>query len=180
MDEEEDPVPCFAMTNPYEAILIHDPSRSCVRVTPDMLHSLKPEADTPNVPNGIDILYPPDSGKAHLHQVSLWSVMSDRPSYTIHPQPSGLAGSGCMDFSVDRLNRQSLISEELNLTFEGIESSEYLTYQPDTLAELNINRSYADLLVIGWVLRYPAYAVGNWGCSILWQIVPANRVCLAV
>ena len=27
---DEDPVPCFAMTNPYEAILTHDPSRSCV------------------------------------------------------------------------------------------------------------------------------------------------------
>ena len=108
MDEDEDPVPCFAMTNPYEAILTHDPSRSCVRITPDMLQSTKPQEDTPNVPNGIDILYPPDSGKAHLSQVSLWSIMSDRPSYTIHPQPSGLAGSSCMDFSIDRLNRQSL------------------------------------------------------------------------
>ena len=72
-------------TNPYEAILTHDPSRSCVRVTPDMLQSMKPQEDTPNVPNGIDILYPQDSGKAHLSQVSLWSIMSDRPSYTIHP-----------------------------------------------------------------------------------------------
>ena len=42
-----------------------------------------------------------------------------------------------MDFSIDRLNRQSPLSEEeLQLTFEGIESSEYLTNQPDTLAEL--------------------------------------------
>ena len=47
MDEDEDPVPCFAMANPYEAILTHDPSRSCVRITPDMLHSLKPQEDTP-------------------------------------------------------------------------------------------------------------------------------------
>ena len=38
--EDEDPVPCFAMTNPYEAILTHDPARTCVHVTPDMLHSL--------------------------------------------------------------------------------------------------------------------------------------------
>ena len=39
-----------------------------------------------------------------------------------------------MDFSIDRLNRQSPLSEEeLQLTFEGIESSEYLTYQPDTV-----------------------------------------------
>ena len=69
MDEEEDPVPCFAMTNPYEAILTHDPSRSCVRITPDILQSMKPQEDTPD---GIDIFYPPDSGKAHLSQVSLW------------------------------------------------------------------------------------------------------------
>ena len=87
MDEDEDLVPCFAMTNPYEAILTHDPSRSCVRITPDMLHSLKPQEDTPDVSDGIDILYPPDSGRTHLSQVSLWSIMSDRPSYTIHPSP---------------------------------------------------------------------------------------------
>ena len=110
--DKEDPPPCFAMTNPYEAILTHDPSRGCVRVTPDMLHSLKPQEDTLDVPNGIDILYPPDSGKAHLSHASLWSIMSDRPSYTIHPQPSGLAGSGWMDFSVDRFNRQSPPAEE--------------------------------------------------------------------
>ena len=52
-----------------------------------------------------------------------------------------------MDFSIDRLNRQSPLSEEeLQLTFEGIEFSEYLTYQPDMVAELNINRSYDGLL----------------------------------
>ena len=50
--------------------------------------------------------------------------MSDRPSYTIHPHPSGLARSGYMDFSIDRLNRKSPLSEEeLQLTFEGIEFS---------------------------------------------------------
>ena len=58
MDEDEDPVPCFAMTNPYEAILTRDPPRSCVRITPDMLQSMKPQEDSPNVPDGIDILYP--------------------------------------------------------------------------------------------------------------------------
>ena len=147
MDEDEDPVPCFAMISPYEAMLTHDPSRRCVRITSDMLHSLKPQENTPDVLKGIDILYPPDLGKAHLKQVSLWLIMSDRPSYTIHPQPSGLAGSGCMDFSIDRFNRQSTPSEEeVQLTFEGIESSGYLTYQPDTVTELNINRSYDDLL----------------------------------
>ena len=29
-DEEEDPMPCFAMTNPYEALLVNDPDRLCV------------------------------------------------------------------------------------------------------------------------------------------------------
>ena len=42
IDEEEDPMPCFAMTNPYEALLMHDPDRLCVRVSPDMLHSFQP------------------------------------------------------------------------------------------------------------------------------------------
>ena len=162
MDEDEDPVPSFAMTNPYEAILTHDPSRSCVRITPDMLQSMKPQEDAPDVPDGIDILYPPDSGKAHLSQVSLWSIMSNRPSYTIHPQPSGLDGSGCMDFSIDRLNRQSPLSEEeLQLTFEGIESSEYLTNQPDTVAELNINRSYDDLLDVSTTYLGPDLIQSN-------------------
>ena len=161
MDKEEDPVPCFAMTNPSEAILTHDPSRSCVRITPDMLHSLKPQEDTPDVPDGIDILYPHDSGKAHFSQVSLWS-MTDRPSYTIPPQPSGLAGSGCMDFSIDRLNRQSPLSEEeLQLTFEGFESSEYLTYQPDTVAKLNINRFYDDLLDVSTTYLGPDLIQSN-------------------
>ena len=71
MDEDEDLVPCFAMTNPYEAILTHDPSRSCVKITPDKLHSLKPHEDTPDVSDGIDILYPPDLGRTHLSQVGL-------------------------------------------------------------------------------------------------------------
>ena len=38
-----------------------------------------------------------------------------------------------------------LSEEGLQFTFQGIESSDYLTYQPDTVAELNINRSYDDL-----------------------------------
>ena len=58
MDEDKDPVPCFAMTNPYEAILTHDPFRGCVRVTPDMLHSLKPQEDTPDVPMGLTFCIP--------------------------------------------------------------------------------------------------------------------------
>ena len=35
---------------------------------------------------------------------------------------------------------------EASLNFEGIEPTDYLTHQPDTTAELNINRSYDDLL----------------------------------
>ena len=73
--------------------------------------------------------------------------MSDRPSYTIHPQPSGVVGSGCMDFCSDRLDHQVTFDEpEASLNFEGIEPTDYLIYQPDTIAELNINRSHDDLL----------------------------------
>ena len=46
LDEDEDPVPCFAMTNPNGAILTHDPARTCVCVTPDMLHSFQPQTDS--------------------------------------------------------------------------------------------------------------------------------------
>ena len=69
-------------------------------------------------------------------------MMSDRPSYTIHSQPSGVSGSGCMDFCIDRLNHQAPsdgVEDPLN--FEGIEPTDYLTHQPDTTMELNINRS---------------------------------------
>ena len=87
-DEDEDPVPCFAMTNPYEAILTHDPARTCVCVTPDMLHSFQPLTYPPSESDqGINVWYPQGSGKTHVHQMGLWSIMSDRPSYTIHPQP---------------------------------------------------------------------------------------------
>ena len=62
--------------------------------------------------------------------------MSDRPSYTIHPQPSGISGSRCMDFYIDRLNHQAPFNEvDTPLAFEGIESTDYLTYQPDIIAE---------------------------------------------
>ena len=67
-----------------------------------------------------------------------------------------------MDFSIDRLNRQSPLSEEeLQLTFEGIESSEYLTNQPDTVAELNINRSYDDLLDVSTTFLGPDLTQSN-------------------
>ena len=74
--------------------------------------------------------------------------MSDRPSYTIHPcNLLVISGSGCMVFCHERLNHQVSFDElEASLKFEGIELTDYLTHQPDTTAELNINRSYDDLL----------------------------------
>ena len=45
--------------------------------------------------------------------------------------------------------------------FEGIESSEYLTYQLDTLAELNINRSYDDLLDVSTTYLGPDLIQSN-------------------
>ena len=67
-----------------------------------------------------------------------------------------------MDFSIDRLNRQSPLSKEgLQLTFEGIESSEYLIYQPDTVVELNINRSYDDLLDVSTTYLGPDLIQSN-------------------
>ena len=66
-EEDEDPVPCFAMTNPYEAMLVHDPARTCVHVAPDMLHSFQPPTNPypPSNP-GIDLWYPQDTGKINL------------------------------------------------------------------------------------------------------------------
>ena len=113
-----------------------------------MLHSFQPPTAPPSPSDqGIDVWYPQGSGKPHIHQMGHWSIMSDRPSYTIHPQPSRVAGNGCMDFCSDRLNHQVTFDEvEASLNFEGIEPTDYLTHQPDTTAELNINRSYDDLL----------------------------------
>ena len=96
---------------------------------------------------GINIWYPQGSGRTHIHQMDHWSILSDRPSYTIHPQPSRVTGSGCMDFCNERLGSQKSFDEsETPLHFEGIEATDYLIHQSDTSAELNINRSYDDLL----------------------------------
>ena len=146
--EDEDPVPCFAMTNPYEAMLIHDTARTCVPVAPDMLYFFQPPTDPPPPSNpGIDLWYPQDTGKINTSQMTQWSIMSDRARYTIHPQPSRVTGSGCMDFSNERLDRQvSLDQTEFSLNIEGIDTTDYLIHQSATIAELNINRSYDDLL----------------------------------
>ena len=73
--------------------------------------------------------------------------MSDRPSYTIHPQPPGVTGSGCMDFSNERLDGQIFSDQsEFSFSIVGIDTTDYLTHQSATIAELNINRSYDDLL----------------------------------
>ena len=56
-------------------------------------------------------------------------------------------GRGCTDFCNERLGSQKSFDEsEAPLNFEGIEPTNYLTHQSDTSAELNINRSYDDLL----------------------------------
>ena len=60
-EEDEDPVHCFAMTNPY-----------------DMLHSFQTPPDPPSPSHqGIHIWYPQGSGKTHIHQMGNWSIMSD-------------------------------------------------------------------------------------------------------
>ena len=79
LDEEEDPIPSFAMTNPYEALIIHDPTRQCVRVTPDMVHSLQHSPGDLTIDTSVDIIHPEGSDKCHFNQMSLWSIMSDRP-----------------------------------------------------------------------------------------------------
>ena len=68
-----------------------------------MVHSLQPKLDHLTIDSSIDIIHPEGSGETHFNQMSLWSIMSDRPSYTVHPQSSGVTGSGCMDFSFDRI-----------------------------------------------------------------------------
>ena len=66
-DEEEDPMPCFAMTNPYEALLLNDPDRLCVRISPDMLHSFQPtKMDPVESSTSTDVWYSEDSGKKHF------------------------------------------------------------------------------------------------------------------
>ena len=84
-----------------------------------------------------DVWYPMDSGKKHFHQLSLWSIMSDRPSYTIHPQTCGVLGSGCMDFCVDRLNHKNPTDElEVLSNFEGIEAHVSTTYLGTDLVQI--------------------------------------------
>ena len=162
LDEEEDPIPSFAMTNPYEALIIHNPARQCVRVTPDMVHSLQPKQDNLTIDPSIDIIHPEGSGKTYFNQMSLWSIMSDQPSYTVHPQSLGVTGSGCMDFSFDRMNRQTPSYEEDQLIdFNNLEQSDFLTHYPDIVAELNINRSYDDLLDVSTTYLGPDLVQNN-------------------
>ena len=59
LEEDEDPLPSFAMTNPYKAMITHDPSRKCICISPDMLHSLSlTHHEEPNPNAQTDILYP--------------------------------------------------------------------------------------------------------------------------
>ena len=126
-EEDEDPVPCFAMTDPYKALLIHDSGRTCVCVAPDMLYSFQPPISPPSPSESeTDLWYPQDTGKINLHQMVHWSIISDRPSYTIHPQPPGVTGSGCVDFSNKRLDHQVTYDpSEFFFSTEGIDTTDY-------------------------------------------------------
>ena len=116
-EEDEDPVPCFAMTNPYEALLVHDPSRTCVKTAPDMLYSFQQSNNPPSLDESeVDLWYPQSTGRINLYQMAHWSIMSDRPSYTIHPQCPAVTGSGCMDFSNERLDHQ-VTHDSLDFSF---------------------------------------------------------------
>ena len=87
------------------------------------------------------------TGKVNLYQMAKWSIMSDRPSYTIHPQPPGVTGSGCMDFLNERLDHQVAHDPtDFSFSTEGMNATDYLVHQSATIAELNINRSYDALL----------------------------------
>ena len=112
-----------------------------------MVHSLQPKSDHSTSDPSIDIIHPEGLGKTHFNQVSLWSIMSDRPSYTVHPQSLGMTGSGCMDFSFDRMNHQTPSHEnDQFIDFNNLEQLDFLTLYPDIVAELNINRPYDDLI----------------------------------
>ena len=52
-----------------------------------------------------------------------------------------------MDFCNERLDHQvNFDQSEFSFSIEGIDTTDYLTHQSATIAELNINRSYDDLL----------------------------------
>ena len=78
--------------------------------------------------------------------------MSDRHSYTIDPQLPGVTGSGCMEFSNERLDHQVTFDQsKFSFSIEGIDTTDYLTYQSATIAELNINRSHDGLLYVSTI-----------------------------
>ena len=61
--------------------------------------------------------------------------MSDRPSYTIHLQPPGVTGSGCMDFSNERLDHQVAHDpSDFSFSTEGMNTTDYLAHQSATTA----------------------------------------------
>ena len=112
-----------------------------------MLYFFQPPTSPPSPDESeVDLWYPQDTGKINLYQMAHWSIMSDRPSYTIHPQTTGVTGSGCMDFSNERLDHQAAYDPDFSFSTEGINTTNYLVHQSATIAELNIKRSYDDLL----------------------------------
>ena len=57
-----------------------------------------------------------------------------------------------MDFSNERLDHQVTYDpSEFSFSTEGIDTTDYLTHQSATIAELNINRSYDDLLNVSTI-----------------------------
>ena len=113
-----------------------------------MLYSFQPPTSPPSLHESeVDLWYPQNTGKINLYQMAHWPIMSDRSSYTIHPQPPGVTGSGCMDCSNEKLDHQ-VIHDSSDFSFRtgGMNTTDYLAHQSSIIVELNINRSYDDLL----------------------------------
>ena len=52
-----------------------------------------------------------------------------------------------MDFCFDRINHQTPSQgDDQSIDFNNLKQSDFLTHYPDIVTELNINRSYDDLL----------------------------------
>ena len=73
-----------------------------------------------------------------------------------------MTGSGCMDFSFDRMNHQTPShDDDQSIDFNNLEQSDFLTHYPDIVAELNINRSYDDLLDVSTTYLGPDLVQSN-------------------
>ena len=67
-----------------------------------------------------------------------------------------------MDFSFDRMNHQTPShDDDLSIDFNNLEQPDFLTHYPDIVAELNINRSYDDLLDVSTTYLGPDLVQSN-------------------